>query len=160
MDLPHAAFIAWAAPPAMSTKTRRETLMGCVITTMIMMETTRRTMPQLRYLIEDPATMGLTEKSTISCEICSKEDALQHMLSIAAIYRMPGSNANLKPAKLPSFQCPHIQHFGCTHEHALLALMHCLVEHIHFGPHESQGEAFTHDKLQRIEAILAEPYKE
>lgn len=117
-------------------------------------------MPKLRHLIDKPMTMGYRETDIISCEICGKTDELQHMLSIASVYRMPGSSASLKPAKLPSFQCPHIQHFGCTHEHALLADMHCLIEHLHYGPHESQGETFTNDKLQRIEDILAEPYKE
>jgi hypothetical protein len=116
-------------------------------------------MLKLRRLSEDPETMGLREKDIIACEICGKEDMVMHMLSIAATYRMPGKNADLAPAKLSAFQCPHIQHFGCCHEHALLALFHCLFEHIHYGPHESQGEEFEHDKLQRIEAILDEPYE-
>lgn len=87
------------------------------------------------------------------CEVCGIIKPLREMKSMAAVYRMPGYDHNTQVGLLP-YQCDDKQHFGCTHEHALLAMMYCLFEHIHEGPHEEQGVELQHEVLVDIKNIL------
>ena len=73
---------------------------------------------------EDPSAVP------IQCEApgCLSVAPLGNMYSMAIIYRMPG------PGKAP-YQCPNEQHYGCTHDHAVLAMLGCLRAHIASGDH-------------------------
>jgi hypothetical protein len=88
-----------------------------------------------------------------ACEICGEVKPLRDMLSIGAVYRMPGFDHYLQLG-LPPFGCPDKQHFGCCHDHALLAMIYCLFEHLHEGPHIEQGKDIEHPVLQDIVARL------
>jgi len=102
----------------------------------------------------------LREGDVISCVICGEPVKFEDALSMSAAYRMPGKRREDESASYAAFQCDDWQHFGCCHEHALLALLHCVFEHIHFGEHNQSGALLEHDKLQRIASILVEKYEE
>lgn len=91
----------------------------------------------------------------IRCEICGEEKPLREMFSMAALYRMPGFNKEIGVG-LASYQCPDKQHFGCSHEHALLAMLYCLFEHIHEGPHLEHGKEIEHPALIDVQKRLEE----
>lgn len=89
----------------------------------------------------DPSTIE------IPCEApgCSTKKTLGEMCSMAVVYRMPG------PGTAP-YQCPVEQHYGCCHEHAILALLKCLVTDIEAGVHvEPKEEKYQHPLLHRLE---------
>lgn len=76
---------------------------------------------------------------------CSTKKPLGEMCSMAIVYRMPG------PGTSP-YQCPLEQHYGCCHEHAMLAMLVCLVRDIEAGPHvDPKEEKYQHTLLQHIE---------
>lgn len=90
------------------------------------------------------------------CELqgCDGQNILANMYSIKPTYALAGP---LHAA----FQCPEIQHYACSHEHAMLLAMHCLYEHVSFGPHaqfDQYKQRIAHGKLIRISEILDEPY--
>jgi len=92
----------------------------------------------------DPSTI------TVSCEApgCTASKPLGDMCSMAVVYRMPG------PGTSP-YQCPDEQHYGCCHEHAILALLKCLVTDIEAGQHvDPKEEIYQHPLLQSIEGEL------
>ena|ERR1044071_8912009 len=90
-----------------------------------------------------------------ACEICGEIKPLREMLSLGTVYRMPGFN-HARQQGLAPFGCPDKQHFGCCHDHALLAMIYCLFEHLHEGPHIEQGKNIEHPVLQDIQARLAQ----
>lgn len=102
----------------------------------------------------------LREGDVIACEICGALMKFEDALSLSIAYRMPGKLRQDESASYPAFQCKDWQHFGCCHEHALLAVLHCTFEHIHFGEHNQSGALLEHGKLQRIADILEEKYNE
>lgn len=89
----------------------------------------------------------------IECEICGVEKPLRDMKSMGVVYRMPGYDYEMNRGLQP-FGCPDRQHFGCTHEHAMLAQIYCLFEHMHEGPHDAQGNPLEHKVLVAIQNIL------
>lgn len=93
------------------------------------------------------------------CEVCGIIKPLREMKSVAAVYRMPGYDHDAQIGLSP-FQCEDRQHYGCTHEHALLALLFCLFEHIHEGPHEAQGNPLEHNVLIDIQNRLNQHIEE
>lgn len=58
-----------------------------------------------------------------ACEVCGKLVPFEEMYSLSICYNMPG------PA-YPSYHCPNLQHFGCCHDHAAIAVIACLLEHM------------------------------
>lgn len=92
-------------------------------------------------MAEDPSS------TVLDCEAegCGKQIALADACSMAIIYRMPGRG------KSP-YQCIHEQHFGCSHEHAVLALLQCLFDHIESGDHAEH--IATSDHINRIKKIV------
>jgi hypothetical protein len=97
------------------------------------------------------------------CEICGCVRPKREMKSMAVVYRMPGYD-HAAQTGYASFQCDDKQHWGCTHEHALLAMLFCIFEHIHEGPHEAQGEELQHQVLidirTRLETYIEEVREE
>lgn len=91
----------------------------------------------------------------VRCEICGEEKPLREMFSMATVYRMPGFDKYIMVG-LASYQCQDKQHFGCCHEHALLAMFYCLFEHIHTGPHLEHGKEIEHPVLLDIQKRLEE----
>lgn len=66
------------------------------------------------------------------CEICGKSVLLANVFSIKAVYALPsGTNT--------AFQCANEQHYACSHEHAVLALVGCLFEHLEAGAYVGKG---------------------
>ena len=95
---------------------------------------------------EDPSAV------IIPCEAkgCTVQKPLGQMFSMAIDYRMPGGKIPKSP-----YQCPNEQHFGCSHEHAMLALLQCLFTCIEQGDHgEPKQGNYQHDLLQTIDASL------
>lgn len=91
----------------------------------------------------------------MQCEVCGKAQPRGAMRSIALVYAMPGGG-------LPGYMCPDretspllgAQHVGCCYEHAMLAMLLCLFEHMHTGPHELSGADISHPVLVRLRADL------
>jgi hypothetical protein len=94
-----------------------------------------------------------------TCEICGEVKPLREMFSMATVYRMTGYAEDIQVG-LPPYQCPDKQHFGCTHEHALLAMLYCLFEHIHEGPHLEHGKEIKHPVLLDVKKRLEEYIQE
>lgn len=61
--------------------------------------------------------------ATISCEVCGKVVNTADARSFSINYCTPGQGFN-------GTQCPSWQHFCCTHEHAVIAAIACMFEHI------------------------------
>lgn len=99
------------------------------------------------------AILGQDPSSVIiPCEAkdCTVQKPLGHMFSMATDYRMPGGETPKSP-----YQCPQEQHFGCTHEHAMLALLQCLFTCIEQGDHgQPKQESYEHSLLQVIATSL------
>jgi hypothetical protein len=92
------------------------------------------------------------EQQLIACEICGTQRPFRDMNSIAVGYRFPGKvDQGHRQVWLQAYQCPDEQHYGCCHEHAMLAAIACLVLHIHEGPHNSAGDALEHELLVHIQ---------
>ena len=89
-----------------------------------------------------------------TCELpgCHERNALGNMYCMVANYALAGPMHG-------AFQCPERQHLACCHEHAMLLCMHCMIEHMHVGPHAQYGDELSHSKLKRIAKILNEPYR-
>lgn len=85
----------------------------------------------------------------VKCEApdCDVIQPLSQMFSMAVVYRMPGYN-------VPPYQCENEQHFGCTHEHAMIALLKCLFTHIEDGEHQQKTENYDHALLMHIKKEL------
>lgn len=113
---------------------------------------------RLRNDPRDHRSNPYRDNDVVACEICGTEKKFSEMKSLTAMYRMPGDHPSIPGAKRPGWIgcATDLQHFGCCHEHALLAHLHCLFEHIHNGPHSESGTELQHDKLKRIIAILDE----
>lgn len=60
---------------------------------------------------------------TYTCEVCGAQTLEGDTFSLALVYRKPGRD-------IAAFQCPNEQHYACSHEHAVQAVMACLSEHI------------------------------
>lgn len=60
----------------------------------------------------------------VECEICGMFVADQDKFSYVIVAANTG-HPN------PAFQCPALQHFGCSPEHALEAAIQCLQNHYH-----------------------------
>lgn len=99
-----------------------------------------------------PAHMSLSNVD-VKCEECGTSIPFEKAYSMAAVYRMPGLHPEKQHPLLP-YQCELMQHFGCSHEHAFLALIRCLFEHIHTGDHAAKGQPLTHDLLVKIQGLL------
>lgn len=98
------------------------------------------------------------------CEVCGTVRPLKNMHSIAWGYRMPGLIIDhpTRPHGYAAFQCPDEQHFGCTRDHAVLAMLACMFEHMDACPHENRGKPYLHpllltlqNDLQQIERDIA-----
>jgi len=96
---------------------------------------------------EDPSMRS------VPCDMCGKIQPLKYMKSIMVGYAMPGLRT--EDWGYGAYACPNEQHFGCTHEHAMLAALCCLYEHILEGEHEAKGEELTHPILVKLKADLA-----
>jgi hypothetical protein len=95
------------------------------------------------------------EKQIISCEVCGDEREFRDMNSMACVYRMPGKvDHGHRIERKASYQCPQIQHYGCCHDHAMLALLQCMFYHIHEGPHNAAGQEHEHELLLQIRGLL------
>lgn len=95
------------------------------------------------------------ELQLIACEICGTQRPFRDMNSIAVGYRFPGKvDEGHRQVWLPAFQCGDEQHYGCCHEHAMLAALACLVLHIHEGPHNAHGTPLEHDLLVKLKADI------
>jgi hypothetical protein len=84
---------------------------------------------------------------THACEICDKIVPLNDMHSLAVVYRMPGPGST-------AYQCPNEQHFGCCHEHAVLAALACLTSHIEAGPYANKQVAYENEDLKVFKARI------
>jgi hypothetical protein len=62
------------------------------------------------------------------CEICGTKVPTSQAFSIKLSYAVPGEGKN-------PYECPAVQHWACSHEHAEEAVMACLCEHIRKGDH-------------------------
>lgn len=97
------------------------------------------------------------EQQLVACEICAEKRQFRDMNSMACVYRMPGTvDHGHRIERKASYQCPDIQHFGCCHDHAMLACLQCMFYHIHEGPHHKQGEDHEDELLLKIRALLEE----
>lgn len=97
------------------------------------------------------------EQQLIACETCGELRPFRDMNSLACVYRMPGLvDHGSRQERKASYQCPDIQHFGCCHEHAMLALLQCMFFHIHEGPHNDQGKEIEHETLLKIRGLIGE----
>lgn len=105
------------------------------------MPTNKQNMQIAAILGNDPSQVLIT------CEApgCSKQIALANACSMAVVYRMPGFGH-------APYQCGDEQHFGCCHEHAILALLSCLFSHIEAGDHAIHDH--QEEKLIQIEKLL------
>lgn len=97
-------------------------------------------------VVNDPS-MALT-----TCEFCGEVKPLREMHSLKWVYAMPGYNKEATVGQRP-FQCADDQHFGCCHEHAFLALIICLFEHMDdSGSYNGKGEDLQHPILAELKA--------
>lgn len=76
----------------------------------------------------------------IACEICGEAVALTQAHSIAVSYNMPGANA--QGITYPAYQCSQLQHYACTHEHAVAAAIACLFEHVEQGNNSAKSKDY------------------
>ena len=76
----------------------------------------------------------------ILCEVCGKSTPLAQAHSMSVSYNMPGQDA--KGVTYPAYQCPNLNHFACSHEHAVLAALMCIFEHIDQGNHPAKGKGW------------------
>lgn len=58
----------------------------------------------------------------IPCEICGQATPMEELCSFIYTYAMPGPG---KSGYQPTCQ----QHYACSHEHAILALLRCVLSH-------------------------------
>lgn len=72
--------------------------------------------------LEELLNPPVPEEIIYTCEICGAQTKEGDTYSLAWHYRKPGRG-------IPAFQCPGEQHFACSHEHAVQAMMACLEEH-------------------------------
>jgi hypothetical protein len=72
---------------------------------------------------------------------------------------MPGYDHDQQRGLAP-FGCQDKQHFGCCHDHAFLAMIYCLFEHLHEGPHIEQGKDLEHPVLLDIKKRLEDYIEE
>lgn len=101
------------------------------------------------------------ELQEIACEVCGQKRQFRDMNSMACVYRMPGMVDNgHRVERKASYQCPDIQHFGCCHDHAMLACLQCMFYHIHEGPHHKQGQEHEDELLLQIRGLLEELVRE
>jgi hypothetical protein len=75
------------------------------------------------------------------CEICGKIVPLNDLHSLAVVYRMPGPGGT-------AYQCPNEQHYACSHEHAVLAVVACLTSHIELGPYANKQAEYEDEDLK------------
>jgi len=83
----------------------------------------------------------------IACEVCQRLMPFLELKSIALIYARPGGECQM-------FQCSSHQHYGCCHEHAMIAALICLFEHIDSGPHSEVGVELSNPLLLMIRQLL------
>jgi hypothetical protein len=90
------------------------------------------------------------------CDICGVVRPLKYMKSIKWGYAMPGLRVDhpTQPQGYGAYQCPDEQHYGCTRDHAVLAMLACLFEHMDECEHEDQGKPYLHPLLQRLQQDL------
>lgn len=86
----------------------------------------------------------------IHCEFCGTVKPLGLMNSFLVSYAMPGSPIT------PSYGCPVEQHYGCSHEHALLATIRCMLTCLEEGEHTGKKDSYEHPLLQHIKHELVE----
>ena len=87
----------------------------------------------------------------MACEVCGTVVTLANTHSVSVCYNMPG-------AGYAAYQCANEQHFACSHEHAYLAAMACLLSHIENGTHAQPLSApgtYVDSDLQTIQNIIA-----
>lgn len=109
-------------------------------------------MPKVEY---DP------DERPVMCEVCGKTQMLKQCHSIAVVYRMPGlrkdENGN-QTYGYAGYQCADNQHFACSHEHALLAVFMCTLEHIHTDGYKNNQHAgeleLQHPTLQGVKQLF------
>lgn len=97
----------------------------------------------------------------VMCEVCGKVQMLKQCHSLAMVYRMPGLRKDAEGNETygyAGYQCADNQHFACSHEHALLAVFMCTLEHIHTDGYNNQQHAgeleLQHPTLQEIKQAL------
>lgn len=94
------------------------------------------------------SVLSIEEKEPmLSCELCNKNIPYSEAHSLSISHNRPGKG-------YASYQC--VAHIGCCHEHALLAVLACLFEHIEQGNHANQGTPLQHNVLVTIKGILDE----
>lgn len=89
----------------------------------------------------------------VSCDVCGTVKPLKYMKSFMLGYAMPGLRE--EHWGYGAYGCPDEQHFGCTMEHAMLATLCCLFEHILEGEHEDKGRPLEHPLLIKLQQDLA-----
>lgn len=84
----------------------------------------------------------------IACEICGLVTPLAQVHSLSITYCMPGQDSSGN--SLPAYQCPALQHYACTHEHAVIAALACLFEHIDAGNFAGVGTSWMDSQTTTI----------
>lgn len=78
------------------------------------------------------------------CEICGKEGIIEYMYAMGASWHVTGH------FMIPSFNCQSeesSQHWGCSAEHAMQALMECLQHDEHMSINVMKAKHTEADKL-------------
>lgn len=70
-----------------------------------------------------PPIVIASDTQQVTCEICGKVTLPANTFSIFVEYPMPG------PGNVTQ-RCPCVQHFACSHAHAVLAAIVCMIFHL------------------------------
>lgn len=84
-----------------------------------------------------------SQYQTRRCEICGKVGILEYMYAMGASWHVTGH------FMIPSFNCqtePSAQHWGCSPEHAMAALVICLQHDQHMSINVMKGKHVEADK--------------
>ena len=94
-----------------------------------------------------------------TCEICGKQTSPVNTFSLMVSYPMPGPQDALPTAGNEGYTCSVVQHFTCSHEHALLSAIACMLSHIDSGKHsQPRNNTFQDSTLNTIESLVKKYY--
>ena len=100
-------------------------------------------------LLPVPTSPHVPTGATIACEVCGKVVNTVDARSFSVQYCTPGQG-------FTGQQCPAWQHWACTHEHAVIATIACLFEHIEtLTNFEAKGKAYGAAWVPGVKAMLA-----
>lgn len=89
----------------------------------------------------------------VDCEVCGKPTPMEQLHSFILTYAMPGPTYG-------AYQPSCIQHYGCCHEHAIMAAVNCLLDHVGEESHRfqkeerKQGERYNDSVLDSFHQII------